>query len=84
MTEDPADIRLPGLAVFKRYSLALRQERASAEEILGMLQRSIAQVEKVMVKGEIAPEPAAKKPKPKPRKPPSVVRVSTRGKPIKP
>lgn len=83
------DIRLPELAVFKRYSLALRQERAAAEEILGMLERSVAQVEGAIADEDMgsqkpsAKKPVAKKRKPGVSQPRSVVRVSPRGKPIK-
>lgn len=50
MAEHNDSIRLPELPVFKRYSLALRQEYASAEEILGILQRSSAKVEDILSK----------------------------------
>lgn len=45
--EDPK-VRLPGLAVFKRYSLALRQETAPAEEFLDILERTAARVREVI------------------------------------
>ena len=37
-----AEVRLVDLAVIKRYSLAVRQERAPAEEILEALEDSAA------------------------------------------
>ncbi|HZQ27512.1 MAG TPA: hypothetical protein VFA94_07420 [Acidimicrobiales bacterium] len=39
-----ADVRLVDLDVIKRYSLAVRQEWASAEEVLAALDASRAQV----------------------------------------
>ncbi|MBV8982629.1 MAG: hypothetical protein JO086_17150 [Acidimicrobiia bacterium] len=39
-----AEVRLVDLAVIKRYSLAVRQERASAEEVLEALEDSAAVV----------------------------------------
>ena len=39
-----AEVRLVDLAVIKRYSLAVRQERAPAEEILEALEDSAAVV----------------------------------------
>lgn len=40
MAKDPEKIRLPELPVFKKYSLALRQEFASVDEILAVLDRT--------------------------------------------
>ena len=39
-----AEVRLVDLAVIKRYSLAVRQERAPAEEVLEALEDSAAVV----------------------------------------
>ena len=40
-----ADVRLVDLDVFKRYSLAIRQEAAPAEELLAVLDATRRQVE---------------------------------------
>jgi hypothetical protein len=40
-----ADVRLVDLDVFKRYSLAIRQESAPMEELLSVLDATRAQVE---------------------------------------
>lgn len=40
-----ADVRLVDLDVFKRYSLAIRQETAPAEELLAVLEATRRQVE---------------------------------------
>lgn len=41
-------VRLPELPVFKRYSLALRQEFAGGEEILAMLDRTALKVQQIL------------------------------------
>jgi len=40
-----ADVRLVDLEVFKRYSLAIRQETAPADELLAVLDETRRQVE---------------------------------------
>jgi len=40
-----ADVRLVDLDVFKRYSLAIRQESAPMDELLAVLEATRAQVE---------------------------------------
>ena len=40
-----ADVRLVDLDVFKRYSLAIRQETAPADELLAVLEATRRQVE---------------------------------------
>ena len=45
-------IRLPELPVFKRFSLALRQEYATASEILSMLDRTTSRIETLLKKAE--------------------------------
>ncbi|HET7487996.1 MAG TPA: hypothetical protein VFJ85_08710 [Acidimicrobiales bacterium] len=63
------DVRLVDLDVFKRYSLAIRQESAPAEELLAVLEASRRQVEAA---GEAAPRlsrrrrPAEAPPEPAP------------------
>jgi len=52
MANEPEQIRLPELPVFKRYSLALRQEYASAEEISAVLQRTSAKLEELLENAE--------------------------------
>lgn len=53
MDEESAQIRLPELAIFKRYSLALRQEFADLEEFVAVLEKSYAQaVERMGVDGD--------------------------------
>lgn len=42
-----ADVRLVDLDVFKRYSLAIRQETAPADELLAVLEATRRQVEEV-------------------------------------
>lgn len=54
---DEEQIRLPELPVFKRYSLALRQEFASPEEILTMLERTSARIESIVRKAQKRKEP---------------------------
>jgi hypothetical protein len=43
-----ADVRLVDLDVIKRYSLAVRQETAPAEEVLAALDASRAEVKKLI------------------------------------
>ena len=51
-----ADVRLVDLDVFKRYSLAIRQESAPMDELLAVLDATRAQV-------EAAGRPAARSPR---------------------
>lgn len=45
-------IRLPELPVFKKYSLALRQEFAEAKEIIGLLERTLDRVASIVEAAE--------------------------------
>lgn len=49
-----ADVRLVDLDVFKRYSLAIRQETAPADELLAVLEATRRQVEEAG-KGPVRP-----------------------------
>src|SRR5688572_3241126 len=44
MPKDSSKVRLPELPVFKKYSLALRQEFASVEEVLSVLERTTTKI----------------------------------------
>lgn len=44
MPKDSEKVRLPELPVFKKYSLALRQEFASVDEILSVLERTTTKI----------------------------------------
>lgn len=96
MEKDPRQIRLPELPVFKKYSLALRQEFAGADEVLSMLERTKTRVGALVERAEeqrrrqeaagreIAGSPVEA---PRPRAPrrkarPEVIPVSKRGDPI--
>lgn len=48
MAESEDSVRLPELPVFKRYSLALRQEFAGGEEVLAMLDRTALKVQQIL------------------------------------
>jgi len=61
------DVRLVDLDVIKRYSLAIRQEAAPAEEVLAVLEATRAQVEAAI---EAAP-PAPVRPARRRRRPPA-------------
>ena len=52
-----AEVRLVDLAVIKRYSLAVRQERAPAEEVLEALEDSAAVVIAALEGAGAAEEP---------------------------
>ena len=52
-------VRLPGLPIFRKYSLALRQEFARPDELIGLLQESINQVE-----AALGAEPEVEPPRP--------------------
>ncbi|MGH2772159.1 MAG: hypothetical protein ACRDIU_03340 [Actinomycetota bacterium] len=43
--ESPGRIRLPELSIFRKYSLALRQEFSQAEDVLAALRETYAEVE---------------------------------------
>jgi hypothetical protein len=45
---DSDKIRLPELPVFKRFSLALRQEYATADEILSVIDRTVSRIKDVL------------------------------------
>lgn len=49
---DSDKIRLPELPVFKRFSLALRQEYATAEEILAVIDRTVSRIKDVIDRDE--------------------------------
>jgi hypothetical protein len=55
-----AEVRLVDLAVIKRYSLAVRQERAPAEEVLEALEDSAAVVIAALEEGNAAPPEESK------------------------
>ena len=54
-----AEVRLVDLAVIKKYSLAVRQESASAEEVLEALEDSAAVVLAALEAEEAVPPPYA-------------------------
>src|ERR671918_472375 len=45
---DSDKIRLPELPVFKRFSLALRQEYATADEILAVIDRTVSRIKDLL------------------------------------
>ena len=59
-----ADVRLVDLEVFKRYSLAIRQESAPVEEVLAVLESTRRQIESAMAAR--ATERARRAPAPEP------------------
>lgn len=54
MAKQRDQIRLPELPVFKKFSLALRQEYANADEILNVLDRTATRVQRLVEKAEDA------------------------------
>lgn len=52
MAKDGDQVRLPELPIFKKYSLALRQEFASPKEILNVLDRTANKIQRVLEKAE--------------------------------
>lgn len=52
MAKDGDQVRLPELPIFKKYSLALRQEFASPKEILNVLDRTASKVQRVLERAE--------------------------------
>ncbi|HVE76268.1 MAG TPA: hypothetical protein VND22_05825 [Actinomycetota bacterium] len=52
MAREKQQVRLPELPVFKRFSLVLRQEFASAEDVLAALERSSQKVQRSIDKAE--------------------------------
>lgn len=59
MAPDSDQIRLPELPIFKKYSLAVRQEFASPKELMSILASSMARVEKAVARATPEPESAA-------------------------
>lgn len=54
MAKDDTRVRLPELPIFKKYSLALRQEFATPKELLGVLDRTASKVQGLIEKAEAA------------------------------
>ena len=52
MAKETEKIRLPELPIFKKYSLAVRQEFATPHEILATLERTTARIQKLLEKAE--------------------------------
>lgn len=52
MAKESEKIRLPELPIFKKYSLAVRQEFATPHEILATLERTTARIQKLLEKAE--------------------------------
>lgn len=52
MASDDDRIRLPELVIFKKFSLALRQEFASSKDLLIALERSMTKVQKLAEKAK--------------------------------
>lgn len=52
MAKETEKIRLPELPIFKKYSLAVRQEFATPHEILATLERTTARIQKLVEKAE--------------------------------
>ncbi|MBW3589565.1 MAG: hypothetical protein KY429_09120 [Actinobacteria bacterium] len=52
MAKESEKIRLPELPIFKKYSLAVRQEFATPNEILATLERTTARIQKLLEKAE--------------------------------
>jgi hypothetical protein len=56
------DVRLVDLEIFKRFSLALRQEHADAAEVLAVLEDSAESIRREMAPARRRKAPAKKKP----------------------
>lgn len=54
MAKESDKVRLPELPVFKRFSLALRQEYASADEVLSVLERTVTRINALLDQAEEA------------------------------
>lgn len=54
MAKESEKVRLPELPVFKRFSLALRQEYASADEILSVINRTVTRINALLDQAEEA------------------------------
>lgn len=54
MKTDPQQVRLPELPIFKKYSLALRDEYARASDVLALLERTSARIQQMVDKAEEA------------------------------
>lgn len=52
MAKETGKIRLPELPIFKKYSLAVRQEYVTPQEVLAALERTTARVERLIEKAE--------------------------------
>lgn len=52
MKTDPEQVRLPELPIFKKYSLALREEYARASDVLAMLERTSSRIKEMVEKAE--------------------------------
>lgn len=52
MAKETDKIRLPELPIFKKYSLAVRQEYVTPQEVLDALERTTARVERLVEKAE--------------------------------
>ena len=52
MKTDPEQVRLPELPIFKKYSLALREEYARAPDVLAMLERTSSRIKEMVEKAE--------------------------------
>ena len=52
MAKETNKIRLPELPIFKKYSLAVRQEYVTPQEVLAALERTTARVERLIEKAE--------------------------------